>query len=134
MLIDDMINDLQLFPPEPTQLNKTNNKTVAFAVYELYGRRFSAIVNMDIEGCIIRTKHKRGQVNIAVMKMVTAAYIHAHRDFVGYVESNNFGASTRQPVVMSKLKRLQSAINGLQLNEDERQALIAFYQNLVATY
>ena len=109
-------------------------QSVAWAIAELYGRRFSPIQSMILEGRVMATKHTNGETAVCVLGVTTAVYGKAHRSFVSWLMQ---AADHMSPIGgfadgMAQLHRLTSAINGLELSENEQQFLTMYYQELLA--
>lgn len=121
-----------LFTKTARQYPRKNS--VSWAIAELYGRRFSPIKSMALEGRVMATKHTNGETAVCVLGVKTAVYIKQHRAFISWVKqaSDHMSPVGSFADGMAQLHRLTSAVNGLALSEKEQQFLIVYYQELLA--
>lgn len=121
-----------LFTKTARQYPRT--QSISWAIAELYGRRFSPIASMAIEGKVMATRHTNGETAVCVLGVKTAVYVRSHRAYLQYLEMYNDQTFPTGSFSEAKaqLHRLTSAINGLALSETEQQFLTMYYQELLA--
>jgi len=68
------------------------------------------------------------------MKQTTAAFVKRHRDYTSHIENDFMCNANYNQTGLLLLRALTSAVNGLDLQDNERRFLMEFYQNMLATY
>ncbi len=119
--------------PRIGELEEKYGATVSFAIFKLYQRRFIGNGTHENVGCVVKTKHAHGS-SIVVMKQTTAAFAKSHREYTSHVENDFMGNANYNRIGMFLLRSLTSAVNDLELKDNERRFLMKYYQDMLATY